>query len=652
MTVALGFVSPMHVSAVRYTSPHAADFHSTAPFKKHPWASWPLALSCVAFWMRHGCRKREAKRMSGVKRRFTAGERQVSLAPSKKTLQTVDVWPKCRRQLHRYGHAQSVANPIMEHSNGFQQIVSLTLPAGKLLDDTWFGMRFGMLDAAFQLLDCFQDVEKSVLWANDLNGAFLPVRPTCKLPLSVRSGTLPTDLSGVFLRVGPNPAHWPPKKCTHIFDGDGMVHSVRIDGGQATYSCAFMETERWKVEQQLGSEWFVRLGEIHGWSGLAKILFNSLSSNKLTGLMTYETSTANTAVAFTPDGRLWALNESGFPFRFQLDRSGCPNSLGFDTLKGSLKDSMSAHPKFDQRTGETFFHGFTPGGGTFYVGRIFDGEVTDRVELAVPDGFHHDIFITENYVVIVDGSMTFEPQSVVEGGPLWNFTSQRKLRFGVWPRSAGKMTAESFTWIEADEAAEIVHTLHAYEEDGKIILWAPLARELKGATSFVLGDIGPCRMHRVIIDIAKTSVQIQEVPGSDLHTEFPRIRDDGVGRRVRYGYSAVQGDGEFDFVGIAKWDFEACRLEAVIHFPTGVIGGEPIFIPSAKSTATDHDDHGYIGMFLWHSELGTSTFVLYDARTMSPQPVAELEMPRRVPMGFHARWITEDEFNLQATMDR
>jgi carotenoid cleavage dioxygenase len=540
----------------------------------------------------------------------------------------------------------------MEYSSWRQVILSLTLPAGKLLDDTWFGMRLGMLRAAYQLLDRFQDVEKSLHWANDLNGAFRPVSPTCKLPLVVRSGKLPTDLSGVFLRVGPNPAHWPPKKCTHIFDGDGMVHSVRIDGGEAMYSCAFMETERWKVEQQLGSEWFVRLGEIQGWSGLAKILLNGLSNNKLTGLRTYETSTANTAVAFTPDGRLWALNESGFPFRFQLDKSGCPKSLGFDTLKGSLKENMSAHPKFDQRTGETFFHGFTPGGGDFYVGRIFDGEVTDRVELPVPDGFHHDLFITENYVVVVDGSMTFEPNSVVEGGPLWNFTSQRKLRFGVWPRSAGKMTAESFTWIEAEEAAEIVHTLHAYEEDGKIVLWAPLGRELKGSTSMVLGDIGPCRMHQVTIDIAQTSVQIQEVIGSDLLTEFPRIRDDGVGRRVRHGYSAVQGgDGDFDFVGIAKWDFEACGLESVIRFPTGVLGGEPIFIPSAQSTTPD-DDCGYIGMFLWHTELAKSTFVLYDAQTMSPQPVAELEMPRRVPMGFHARWVSEDEFDLQATQDR
>jgi len=652
MTVALGFVSPVHVLAVRHNGPHATLSGRTAPLHAQSKSSSLLAVPLVVLGMRQCVRKRQAKRSSVVQRQFQAGDRQVMFTPCNKASQAAGVWPKRRRQQHHQGHAQSEANPVMEYSPHHQLIVSLTSPIGKWLDGTWFAMQFGMLDAAFQFLDGFQDVQTSLHWSNDLNGAFHPVSPTCNLPLTVRSGKLPADLSGIFLRVGPNPAHWPPTKCTHIFDGDGMVHSVRIDGGEAMYSCAFMETERWKYEQQLGSEWFVRLGEIQGWSGLAKMLFNSLSNNKLTGLGTYETSTANTAVAFTPDGRLWALNESGFPFRFQLDQSGCPKSLGFDTLKGGLKENMSAHPKFDQRTGETFFHGFSPGGGAFYVGRIFDGELTDRVELQMPDGFHHDLFITESYVVVVDGSMAFEPNSVMEGGPLWNFASQRKLRFGVWPRSSGKMTAESFTWIEADEAAEIVHTLHAFEEDGNIILWAPLARELKGSTSLVLGDVGPCRMHKVTIDVAQASVQIQEVIGSDLRTEFPRIRDDGVGRRVRHGYSAVQGaEGEFDFVGIAKWDFEAGGLEKIIHFPAGVIGGEPIFIPSADSTATD-DDCGYIGMFLWHSELRKSTFVLYDAHTMSPQPVAELEIPRRVPMGFHARWITEDEFNLQATIDR
>ena len=54
------------------------------------------------------------------------------------------------------------------------------------------------------------------------------------------------------------------------------------------------------------------------------------------------------------------------------------------------------------------------------------GRLVDRldVELKVP-GFHHDMFITENYMVLVDGSTRFTPEGVVKGQPLWNFDQAR-----------------------------------------------------------------------------------------------------------------------------------------------------------------------------------------------------------------------------------
>jgi len=377
------------------------------------------------------------------------------------------------------------------------------------------------------------------------------------------------------------------------------------------------------------------------------LLLTQVTGNKLTGLRVVEMSTANTAVVVTPEKKLWALNESGLPFRFHLDEAGYPISLGFDTLEGTLKTNMSAHPKFDQRTGETFFHSSSAASESpFYVSRSINGIITDRVELSVSEGFHHDLFITEKYVVVVDGSMRFDPKSIVDGEPLWMFAPEQRLRFGLWPRSAGNMRADDFIWIESEEAAEIVHALHAYDdEDGKVVLWAPVGREMQGSRSAVFGDIGPCQMHRIVIDVAAAAVDIQAVAGSELRTEFPRIRDDRVGSRVRYGYSALQGEGscEFNFVGFAKWDFEADGLAQVIHFPEGVIGGEPIFVPSKASQQYDGDDNGYIGMFLWDSKSGESTFALYDARTMYPEPVVEMHVPRRVPMGFHGLWVTESE---------
>ncbi|CAK9078785.1 unnamed protein product [Durusdinium trenchii] len=358
------------------------------------------------------------------------------------------------------------------------------------------------------VLDMFQDVSSSLGWAEKMNGAMVPVSAAEHVKMTLKSGKVPEDLSGVYLRVGPNAQHWPPKKRTHAFDGDGMVHSVRIrPGGDASYHCRFMETpRRYIFEKEMGSEWFLRVGEMQGIAGLLKIMTTGKKKAKLSGLEEDEMGTANTAIGFTPDGKLWALNESSAPFRFTLDEAGVPHSVGFDHLQGTLKESISAHPKFDQRTGEILFHGRKLP-TIFYAGRIAEGKLVERVDIDMPvGGFHHDMCITENYMVMIDGAMAFTPQEAIKGKQLWTFQEDKKLRFGIFHRSK-KLTQEmpwsglkqmwqlrplaeavrhlGFTGIAdfgvlAPEVvgravgAWIVHTCYAYDEGDEIVLWTPL----------------------------------------------------------------------------------------------------------------------------------------------------------------------------------
>ncbi|CAE7214973.1 CCD1 [Symbiodinium natans] len=497
------------------------------------------------------------------------------------------------------------------------------------------------------LLDLFQDVPSSLKWADSLGGALVPVSESEPLSLTVKSGTPPQDLVGAYMRVGPNAQYWPPTKRTHAFDGDGMVHAVRISEGKATYSCKFMETPRYLFEKEYGKEWFTRIGEFHGLSGLIKIMTVVPKKTKLANLdASFNASTANTAIGYTPEGKLWALNEGGAPFQFALDQAGVPRSLGFDTLGGTLHESISAHPKFDFRTGETFFHGRKLAANNFYAGRVFNGRLVDRLDVDIKvQGFHHDMFITENYMVLVDGSTRFTPDGVVKGQPLWNFDQGRKLRFGIHPRNE-KLSSESMIWIEANEAAEIVHTCYAYDESGKIVLWSPVEYYEEGANDGILGGIGLGRMHRVVIDLASKAVQIEKVAGADQYTtEFPRIRDDRIGKRVRHGYSGLQVPGcDFNFRGMLKWDFEECKLDGVIHYPDDVIGGEPIFAPR---NGTGEEDDGYMVALLFNEKTQESTFTVYDAKTFSSTPVVEYSVPRRVPIGFHAIWLSEAQFQKQ-----
>lgn len=499
------------------------------------------------------------------------------------------------------------------------------------------------------VLDSMQDVPSSLDWADAFKGGLSPTSPAENVALSLKSGELPADLAGVYMRVGPNSQYWPPKKRMHAFDGDGMVHSVRITNGTATYHCSYLETPRYRFEREWGEEWFTRIGEFNGKIGLAKAVALSGAKLRLAGLQDWEDSLANTAISFTPDGKLWATHQSGPPFRFYLNESGTPKSIGFDTHADTHRKPISAHPKFDYRTGEILFHGQEMGKKTFYFGRGVNGKVTDTAELDMPAGFHHDICVTEKYAVIIDGSMRFTPKAMASGKPLWMFKPKHKLRFGVFPRSCQEVTAENFIWIEAPVAAEVVHTMHAWDEDGKIILWTPMSYYKPGMEEGILGDTGRAQMQRVVIDIDKRSVEIHDVPGgANVFTDFPRVRDDGIGRDVRYGFSGVMlegGDPEFNFVGVAKWDMKAGRLDSVFNFPEGVVGGEPVFMP--RHGGANSDDDGYIGMFLWNPEAEESTFTIWDARTFSPTPVCELLVPRRVPIGFHAAFITEEQFQTQ-----
>jgi len=193
-----------------------------------------------------------------------------------------------------------------------------------------------------------------------------------------------------------------------------------------------------------------------------------------------------------------------------------------------------------------------------------------------------------------------------------------------------------------------VHTLYARDDGGKIELWTPVAHHRPGNMDRILGGIGPFVMHRVEIDVAGRSVSLAPVPGGEsFQTEFPRIRDDRIGRRVSWGFSGLQSEElDFDFRGILKWDFERNRLAGAVRFPDGAVGGEPVFMPARGGGGGDDDD-GYIGMLLWHSATRETTFALFDARTMSDAPVAELLVPRHVPLGFHAAWVGEAEFQTQ-----
>jgi carotenoid cleavage dioxygenase-like enzyme len=53
-------------------------------------------------------------------------------------------------------------------------------------------------------------------------------------------GKIPKDINGVYLKIGPNAKFLPKNNRVHWFDGDGMIHSVRIQNGTMIYCNRFV----------------------------------------------------------------------------------------------------------------------------------------------------------------------------------------------------------------------------------------------------------------------------------------------------------------------------------------------------------------------------------------------------------------------------
>jgi len=449
-----------------------------------------------------------------------------------------------------------------------------------------------------------------------LQGPFAPVtKEITAFDLPV-TGSVPAELNGRYLRNGPNPLGLDDPNY-HWFLGAGMVHGVRLRDGRAEWY-----RNRWvrskAVAGTLGEAW--PAGPVHEGMDFA----------------------ANTHI-IRHAGRILATVEAGpLPYELtdELETQG-PCDFG-----GTLPGGFAAHTKLDRQTGE--LHAIAYFWAWDHVQHVVvnaAGQVSRTTDIAVPDGpMMHDFALTGKYVVFFDLPVTFSMDAVSAGRELpytWNPAHQ--ARVGLLPRDGSSVDVR---WVEISPCW-VFHTLNAYDDGPRVVV--DLCQYPDPFDVATLWDShGPATLDRWIIDPAAGSVKQQTL--NERTQEFPRVDDRVISRPHRYGYSAMIGDvgraispltGDFAdeaFTNaLLKHDLAHGTVE-VHDFGRDATAGEAVFTPASPDAA---EDDGYILAFVHDPDRGATDLVILAGQDFTAEPVAQVHLPARIPLGFHGSWIPD-----------
>jgi carotenoid cleavage dioxygenase-like enzyme len=452
-----------------------------------------------------------------------------------------------------------------------------------------------------------------------LQGNFAPWRMEGDAPDLEVIGEIPRDLNGTYYRNGPNAAYEPNGRY-HWFDGDGMIHAIRLENGRATYRNRWVQSDGLKEERQAG-----------------KALFEGLLTATSPNEAPRFKNTANTNIV-SHAGKLLALVESSLP----TELAPCTlQTIGGYDFAGRLSSPMTAHPKMDPATGEMLFFGYSP------FPPYLQYHVADRrgalvksepIDVAWPSMIH-DFAVTAEHVVFILCPIVFSFENMAQGKGLFSWEPERGTRLGVIPRDG---TTADVRWFETD-ACYVFHPMNAYEEGERIVLDVARYEQLlfmapKAVREPDWRGKNVARMHRWTIDRARGAVSC--APLDDGDGEYPRVDERRVGRKHRFGYLAATGPEGNEtlhpvFTAIRKYDFERGTIETRA-FGAGNGAGEPIFVPRRPDAA---EDDGYVLALVYDQARNASDFLILDARHLVGDPVARIPLPHRVPYGFHGNWV-------------
>lgn len=443
-----------------------------------------------------------------------------------------------------------------------------------------------------------------------LTGIHAPMTEELTLTGLAVEGTIPPELDGRYVRIGPNPAA-PDPRSYHFFTGDGMLHGVRIKDGRAL----------WYRNRWIRSTEVAKAKGVPAAPGPRHVF-----------------DTVNTSV-LDHAGSGWALVEAGStPVRFNEELE----TQRYDDFSGTLPGSFTAHPRRDPATGELHALCYEATDPRRIRYNVVDtgGRVRRSVTIPVSHGpLIHDCAITERYVIVLDLPLTLSMRVVLAGhGFPYRWNDKHPARVGLLPRDGD---AGDIQWLAIDPCF-VFHTVNAFDlADGRVVL--DVVAYDRMFTSDNLGpDEQPRGLERWTIDPVSGSVEQRTI--DPAAQELPTIDERRTGQRYRYAYALGLPEQLTEtLVGeapILKHDLERGVRHAHAFGP-GRVPGEFVFVPRFSDTqaGAEEDDGWLIGLVIAADGCSTALEIL-DARDIEAAPIASVHIPHCVPPGIHGAWLS------------
>ncbi|CEG01621.1 Carotenoid oxygenase [Ostreococcus tauri] len=508
-----------------------------------------------------------------------------------------------------------------------------------------------------------------------LSGNFAPVADELAHELACAiAGRLPRAIDGVYARNGPNPHREPALGVDryHWFDGDGMVHAVRLGDGKATYVRRYVRTRGFERERASGEALYTGLRDINPiWRYLIPRLVEKCTLDVARPDSAYfviqSKNTSSNALKYH-GGRLLSLFESGSPYELAVDplltTKGLCDFNGSFTTADFWAGNFTAHPKICPLTKELIYMGYNlvalgpeqEGQTTITVGAIDEksGKRTRKRTFKVDrPSMQHDVAITPTKIVLIDGPLIFNLSRVIQGGLPFSFEKESTLRVGYVPREGD----DGPYWIDTDETCFAYHVVNAYEEGSKLVLdvcksdetnalgmcqESQATRSTPSANPVCAGrDVAA--LWRWELDTASKSL-ISSTRMCEQPSDFPCINRDFTGLKYRYAYSVAYKAGtepkdRMDiptFDAVLKHDLDT-GVTTRYDLGDGKTCGDIVFVPSEEPKS---EDDGYL-LVLTHIE-GDDPRAELLVLDVSKEVMTEqcvVNIPVRVPYGFHCEYI-------------